>query len=79
MDTQVLVDATELARLLGQAKSSVYRLAKAGLIPSFAAGPRLRGLRFDPAEVREALRRQPSGRVARDGVTREEQACNGHT
>lgn len=52
-----LVDATELAKHLGQAKSSIYRLQKRGLIPAYAAGPNMRGLRFDVAEVREALRR----------------------
>lgn len=51
-----LVDAATLAEKLGQAKSSVYRMAQAGLIPSYAAGPRLRGRRFDIAEVREALK-----------------------
>lgn len=55
MDT-TLVDAETVAAKLGQAKSSIYRMAKAGLIPSYAAGPRLRGRRFDLNEVREALR-----------------------
>ena len=55
MDT-TLVDAATVAAKLGQAKSSVYRLAQAGLIPSYAAGPRLRGRRFDLMEVREALK-----------------------
>lgn len=56
MHTDTLVDAATVAAKLGQAKSSIYRLAQAGLIPSYAAGPRLRGRRFDLAEVREALR-----------------------
>lgn len=51
-----LIDAATVARKLGQAKSSIYRMAQAGLIPSYAAGPRLRGRRFDLAEVREALK-----------------------
>ncbi len=51
-----LVDAATAAAKLGQAKSSIYRMAQAGLIPSYAAGPRLRGRRFDLAEVREALK-----------------------
>jgi len=55
MDT-TLVDAATVAARLGQAKSSIYRLAQAGLIPSYAAGPRLRGRRFDLAEVRETLK-----------------------
>jgi hypothetical protein len=52
----ILVDAATVAAKLGQAKSSIYRLCQAGLIPSYAAGPRLRGRRFDVGEVREALR-----------------------
>lgn len=52
-----LIDATTVAAKLGQAKSSIYRLAQAGLIPSYAAGPRLRGRRFDLTEVREALKK----------------------
>jgi hypothetical protein len=55
-----LVDAETVAADVGQAKSSVYRLAKLGLIPSYKAGPRLRGVRFDLAEVRAALRRPPA-------------------
>lgn len=52
-----LVDAMALAKHLGQAKSSIYRLAKSGKIPSYAAGPNLHGLRFDLDEVKAALRR----------------------
>jgi hypothetical protein len=62
----VLVDAAETARCVKQAKSSIYRLAKLGLIPSYAAGPRLRGRRFDIAEVKEALRRAATVGAARD-------------
>ena len=56
MNTDALVEAATVAAHVGQAKSSIYRLAQAGLIPSYAAGPRLRGRRFDLAEVREALK-----------------------
>ncbi len=56
MDTDTLVDAATVAAKLGQAKSSIYRLAQSGLIPSYAAGPRFRGRRFDLAEVRAALK-----------------------
>jgi len=56
MNTEALVDAATVAAHLGQAKSSIYRPAQAGLIPSYAAGPRLRGRRFDLAEVRAALK-----------------------
>lgn len=51
-----LVDAATCARLVGMARSSLYRLAKAGRIPSYAAGPRLTGRRFDAAEVRQVLK-----------------------
>ena len=67
MDTDNLVDAATVAAHVGQAKSSIYRLAHAGLIPSYAAGPRLRGRRFALGEVRAALKalavtpRFPSG------------------
>ncbi|MDH4079786.1 MAG: hypothetical protein OEU68_08230 [Nitrospira sp.] len=58
-----LVDAVTIAKYLGQAKSSIYRLAQAGLIPSYAAGPRLRGRRFDLAEVRDALKALAQAKV----------------
>ena len=64
METNILVDAATVAAYLGQAKSSIYRLAKANRIPSYSAGPRLRGLRFDLGEVREALRRPTNSRQA---------------
>jgi hypothetical protein len=56
MDTDTLVDAATVAAKLGQAKSSIYRLAQAGLISSYACGARLRGRRFDLAEVRAELK-----------------------
>ncbi len=55
-NTAKLVDAATVAAQLGQAKSSIYLLARAGRIPSYAAGPRLRGRRFDLAEVKAALK-----------------------
>ena len=57
MSEQCLVDAAEAARQLGIAKSSLYRMAATGVVPSYAVGPRLRGRRFDVQEVRAALRR----------------------
>lgn len=56
MDTDTLVDAATVAAKLGQAKSSIYRLAQAGLISSYACGPRLRGRRFSLGEVRAELK-----------------------
>ena len=64
MDTaDGLVSAETVAAKLGQAKTSIYRMAAAGLIPSYAAGPRLSGRRFDIAEVRAALRALAEKRV----------------
>ena len=57
MESAILVDAATVAERLGQAKSSIYRLAKSGAIPSYKAGQHGHGVRFDLAEVREALRR----------------------
>ena len=57
MESGILVDAATVAERLGQAKSSIYRLAKTGAIPSYRAGQLGRGVRFDLAEVRDALRR----------------------
>ena len=56
METDTLVDAATVAVKLGMAKSSVYRLCASGAIPSFAAGPKLTGRRFDLVEVKAALR-----------------------
>lgn len=55
MDT-TLVDAATVAAHLGMAKSSIYRLSHNGTISSYAAGPLLRGRRFDLAEVRAELK-----------------------
>ena len=52
-----LVSAATAAKRLGMARSSVYRLAAKGTIPSYVAGPQLTGKRFDVSEVRAVLRR----------------------
>ncbi len=56
MDNHLLVNASVVAAQLGMAKSSIYRLAQAGLIPFYAAGLCLSGRRFDLTEVRAALK-----------------------
>lgn len=38
-------------------RGSAYKLAKAGLIPSYAVGPKQTGVRFRRSEVLAALRR----------------------
>lgn len=65
MESDSLVDARTLAKKLGQATSSIYRLSRSGAIPSFKAGPRGRGVRFDLNEVRQALRRTPVEEVGK--------------
>ena len=53
----LLVGAATAAQALGMGKSSLYRLAQAGRIPSYFAGPNCHGVRFDVEEVKLALRR----------------------
>ena len=69
-----LVDAATAAHQLGTTRSSLYRLAKAGKIPSYACGPRLSGVRFDLAEVREVLRRPVTTAQPSSATTEEEGA-----
>ena len=57
---EILVYAKEAARALAMGKGSLYRLARAGRIPSYSAGPRMRGVRFSISEVKAALRRPAS-------------------
>lgn len=53
------VNATEAAKRLSMARSSLYRMAKAGLIPCFYVGPQRCGIRFIISEVIEALSERP--------------------
>lgn len=55
-----LVDAATAAQELGMSKSSLYRLARAGKIPSYAVGPKFGGVRFSIPELKNALLRQPT-------------------
>jgi len=61
MDRENLVRTKEAAKAMGMGPSSLYRLAKAGKVPSYSAGPRLSGVRFSIPELKEALRRRPVG------------------
>jgi len=49
------VGAKVIAEQLNVAVSSVYRMARLGLIPGLVVGPRGGGIRFFPSEVRKAL------------------------
>jgi len=57
MNDRCLVNVAEAARQLGLAKSSLYRMAARGIVPSYAVGPKLSGRRFDVAELRSAMKR----------------------
>ena len=57
-----IVTAHTLAKIYKMAVSSVYRSAASGAIPSFSTGPGRTGVRFELAEVREALRRTANGK-----------------
>ena len=58
-ETVKLLTARQLAEHLGMSLGSVYKLAQDGSIPSYCAGRKRHGVRFDLDEVRQALRRQP--------------------
>jgi len=59
MSEDHLLDAEELAKRLYATKSTVYRMANKGLIPSIPIGPALSGRRFSFTAVCEALQRLP--------------------
>jgi excisionase family DNA binding protein len=65
MSDDVLLNAAALAARLGLTKSSVYRLAAARKIPTYMAGAKLTGRRFDLAEVKAALRLPASHEVSK--------------
>jgi hypothetical protein len=52
-----LVSASDLEAKGLLRKSSTYRLARQGIIPSYMVGPSQTGVRFRVSEVLEALRR----------------------
>lgn len=55
-----LVDAAEMARLLSWSVDSVYRAVREGWLVHYRLGPRL--LRFNPNEVKEALKQSENER-----------------
>ena len=57
MQAQQFVTASTLSERLGLPKSTVYRMAARGLIPSVPWGVKLSGRRFSEQEVRSALAR----------------------
>lgn len=69
MTHRKLVNAAVLETELGLPKSSLYRLAKRGLIPCYRVGPKMTGVRFLSEEVLSALRR-PIARTSSDPLSR---------
>jgi excisionase family DNA binding protein len=56
-DIMKLKTARELFEAHGIPRGTIYRLAKAGIIPSYKMGVKGRGLRFNAEEVLQALRK----------------------
>jgi hypothetical protein len=52
-----LMTARQMFEAHGIPPGMAYRLAKAGIIPSYKMGVKGRGIRFNPEEVLQALRR----------------------
>jgi len=59
MSEDHFLDAEELSIRLGVTKSTIYRMANQGLIPSIPVGEKLRGRRFSFTAVCEALQKLP--------------------
>ncbi len=53
----VWVPACKLASSFGVSRSTIYRMADAGLIPSIRVGPKLGVRRFKESDVRQAIER----------------------
>jgi len=66
MSTEMLVGAKEAARILGMSLSSLYRLSRAKRVPSYSAGPKMKGVRFSIVELKHALKRHSDPGI-RDG------------
>ena len=51
-----LKTAREIEQGMGIRRSSIYRMQKLGLVPSYRVGPKLTGIRFLESEILVALR-----------------------
>lgn len=58
MESGTLVNAGLCAVALGVPKTTIYKMAKRGVLIAYHVGEKGRSLRFDVAECRAALRRQ---------------------
>ncbi len=61
MGTDDLVSVKEAAKAVGMGIGSLYRLSKSGRVRSYAAGPKLSGVRFSIPELLADLRRPAFG------------------
>lgn len=65
-----LVSAATLEQRGIMPKGTAYKMAKAGLIPSYFCGTKGRGVRFRIPEVLAALRRPLAGELTQQAVTK---------
>lgn len=63
MNEEPLVRAREAAKVAGMSAHSLYVMARAGKVPSYSVGGKLRGVRFSISEVKAALRRSPAAEL----------------
>jgi len=63
-----LETATDLERAGIVKRACAYKLAKAGVIPSYLVGPKQTGVRFRRSEVLAALRRPPADELTQQVV-----------
>lgn len=67
MDPNSPTSARECAPFVRTSPAVLYRMARAGLVPCLRTGVTGRGVRFIPAEVREALAARPVWKQAGRG------------
>jgi excisionase family DNA binding protein len=57
---EFLLSAKKAAEVVGVPVGTLYRLARAGIVPSFKVGIKRRGIRFRASELIDALRSEPA-------------------
>ena len=67
---QELISAADLEQRGIMPKGTAYKMAKAGLIPSYFCGTKGRGVRFSVSEVLAALRRPLANELTQQVVTK---------
>jgi hypothetical protein len=56
----ILLSAKKTASAIGIPLGTLYRLSRAGLVPTYRIGVKRRSLRFKVPEVMDVLRREPA-------------------